>query len=454
MRMLQEILLHAAPTMIVGMCLTALYFPALMTSDSLDQWRQAGSGHFNDAHPIVYTFLIAGLRKIWDTPAIVALVQCVAMGMACGWLIAVVRRALRSSLLPAIAGACLVALHPLVALINVTIWKDVPYTAASVALIAFLLGALFLGQPDLRRPRNIALFCLIAIVCMTTRHNGPPVGFTALILMWFIQPSARKQWLVTAALTLGLFAFIRGPLIGIIGAIPANSSFVLYSHHVAAHLARGDLPVDPADQKLVKEIDSTDPAWRYDCSTINPTLFNPNFKAPLASQERDRLLKMWVAMVMKRPDIDVDHVVCSTGLIWRVLDLERDPLYLSMHGLWAPEGKVRWIISQEGDPLEASRAPGLAEWLGQRIVRFDNDPFWRPALFMYALIFAAIIAWQRQRDPRILVILVLPAVHTVILGIAAVAQDARYQLPVYVVALSTCVLLATAPLARRATDAP
>jgi len=79
-----ELLLHAAPTLVVGLTLLAFYFPSLMTPDSLDQWRQAGSGHYNDGPPLLYAFLIRGLRMPWDSPAIVPGLPSLPMAPATG----------------------------------------------------------------------------------------------------------------------------------------------------------------------------------------------------------------------------------------------------------------------------------------------------------------------------------------------------------------------------------
>ena len=60
----------------------------------------------------------------------------------------------------------------------------------------------------------------------------------------------------------------------------------------------------------------------------------------------------------------------------------------------------------------------------------------RPALFMYALIFACGVAMYRLNDRSMALLLFLPAVHTAFLSISIVAQDARYQLPLYAITLA------------------
>lgn len=102
---------------------------------------------------------------------------------------------------------------------------------------------------------------------------------------------------------------------------------------------------------------------------------------------------------------------------------------------------MTWITGEAGDPLPKSKSPQLAEFIGQMVLMPSMQAVFRPALFMYALIFACGVAMFRRNDRSMALLLFLPAVHTAFLSISIVAQDARYQLPLYAITLAAVPLL-------------
>jgi peptidoglycan/LPS O-acetylase OafA/YrhL len=76
------------------------------------------------------------------------------------------------------------------------------------------------------------------------------------------------------------------------------------------------------------------------------------------------------------------------------------------------------------------------------VLRDNLTGLWRPAPFLAGLILLAMLAWLRTRDRRVLLIPALVFVHSAVLMVAIIAQDARYQLPVYLVTLAVAPALA------------
>ncbi|MEH6418231.1 hypothetical protein [Pseudomonas sp. CGJS7] len=450
-RIALESLGYAVPTLLTGLALLALFYPGLMSSDSMDQWGQATRGEFHDGHPLLHSFFFVAVRAVWDSVAAVALTQLLLFAGAAGWLIAVVRRATAAPVWAAWAASVLLAVYPMTAITSVTLWKDVPYTAAVVGLSAFLVGAVFLGVPDIKRKRSIVALAVLMFSCMALRHNGPPVAIATLGLMAIARPRAWKQLAAAGVLAVAALMLLKGPVADMVHAKRVNAAFVLYSHHIAAHLAHGHLPADPSDAALLKDINSGGDDWRYNCSSINPTIFNDSFSWAKATPQSSRLLGIWKDLALARPDIEVDHTICSTGMLWRLSGSR--PLYLYVTALNKPQNKVRWIVSKPGEPQEDSFAPDLAQRVGSVLIDPDLTDMWRPAGFLYLLCFLTLVAWARSRDVRMLLIPSLAAAHSSVMVIAIIAQDARYQLPVYVVALATAPLLALARKPESATQA-
>lgn len=445
----REALLFSIPLFASGIACLLIFYPGMMTSDSLDQWRQAGSLSFNDAHPLLYGLMMVAARWLWDSPAAVATVQLVLLSASSGWLLASVRRATGAPPLMAWFAACLLAVFPLLPMTAVTLWKDVPYSAAVVALTAFVVTRLpRIATHEMSVGATIA-FALLMFCAMALRHNGPPVAFAAALVLLFIARHARLRVALATVAAITMMVLLKGPISDAAGIERKPVSYVLYSHHIAAHLATKHLPAAAPDQALLRQINSTDADWAYNCATVNPTVFNPHFDARLAMAHNSDLLRILLELARDRPDIEFQHGMCSSGLIWRIKDYDVDPLYLSSVGLWAPNGKVKWITGERGDPVQDSKSPALAEFLGKLALLPGMEAVFRPAVYMYLLIFACGVAFARQGDNRIWLLLVLPAVHTAFLAISIVAQDARYQLPLYGITLVAVPLLVAARRGQR-----
>ncbi|MGH8463696.1 MAG: hypothetical protein ACRER5_06075 [Pseudomonas sp.] len=340
--------------------------------------------------------------------------------------------------------ACLLAVFPLLPLTAVTLWKDVPYSAAVIALTAFVVARLPRTMTQGMSVGATIALAVLMFCAMSLRHNGPPVAFAAALVLFFLVRHARLRVALATMIAIILMILLKGPVSDAAGIERKPVSYVLYSHHIAAQLAAGNLPKAAADQALLRRINSTDADWAYNCATVNPIVFNSHFDARLAMAHNSDLLRILLEQARKHPDVEFQHGMCSSGLIWRIKDFDNDPLYLSSVGLWAPYGKVKWITGERGDPVQDSMSPALAQFVGKMSLLPVMEAVFRPAVYMYLLIFACGVAVSRRRDNRIWLLLVLPAVHTAFLAISIVAQDARYQLPLYVITLAAVPLLVAA----------
>ncbi|OHX51959.1 hypothetical protein [Planococcus faecalis] len=63
------VLLYMLPMLGASLVMFIAFYPAAMTPDSLSQWEQSETKEFTNWHPVMFTWLIMFLRKIWDSPA-------------------------------------------------------------------------------------------------------------------------------------------------------------------------------------------------------------------------------------------------------------------------------------------------------------------------------------------------------------------------------------------------
>ena len=78
-------LLYALPMIVVWGIYLLTFFPGLMSQDSIDQWAQVVSAHFNDAHPVFHTLLIWLITRFWFSPAAVVVFQIIILSLTVAW---------------------------------------------------------------------------------------------------------------------------------------------------------------------------------------------------------------------------------------------------------------------------------------------------------------------------------------------------------------------------------
>lgn len=105
--------LSSLPLLITGSVLLTMFSPAVMSTDSVDQWLQATNWKFNDVHAIVYTLYLAAFQKTTGSPVGAALVQLLGLALASGWLIAAVTRLARAPRWTALLAGILMAALPI-----------------------------------------------------------------------------------------------------------------------------------------------------------------------------------------------------------------------------------------------------------------------------------------------------------------------------------------------------
>ena len=445
---------YALPSWSVSLCLLLAFWPGVMSNDSIAQWGWAHTGIASDWHPVYHTLFLTVARKIWDTPAFAVLLQAAALGLSSGFLVAVMERATRSSVAASHVAAWSCALMPIIAFSSVTLWKDIPYAASVVFITAGTIGLLFLGRPRLSHPLAFAAALVILLVCILFRHNGPPVAAAVLVTLFVLSRANRRTIAVLAVAALGIAVVLKGPVVDAMGVQRSNVSFSLFAHHIAAHLEAGEKPAATGTSTVLRDIAKGRETWPYSCGLVDTTVFNPAFDREAAARHNVLLRDTWLQMAMDHPETELRHMACVSSLVWLVDESGQRPLYEAGASIRTVDGQLTWV-AKGSDVHERSVAPGTAARLGEWLEEARQfNLFWRPAAWLYLLIFAAWVATRRMGDWRIALVCLPVLVHSAVLAAANVAQDARYQLPVFIVALAAVPALLGSTARTRASSDP
>jgi hypothetical protein len=431
---------YGLPLLIAGGFYLHAFWPALLSADSLIQWEQMVTGRYWDWHPIFHTLTNWLITRIWFSPSAVALVQLLALSILAAWIL----HRLRQWGMPrwlAATTSLLFALSPATGILAITLWKDIPYSIALLALTLFVMETIQSDGAWLKK--KAAVICLgvdLALVALY-RHNGLPiaVGLPLLLLLAY-----RRRWrgaVAAAAVAAILIVAVRGPLYRAV-TDPQRGSFgqhglevMLSIQHVSAHLAQ-DTPLSDEERAFLDGLRPIgEGGWSYDPLCFPPAqLLDIGGNWEKWDRQRDRLFSLTASLFIRRPMVDLRHVIRSSALIWSITE-GAGPDH-SYYVAFAAGPPIRYQVMTgmtEGQMLadwRELRQPFPA-WLARTFHRPWRWLLWRTPLHLYLMLLAVAVAMARSRSLRWALLPAPIGIHSLCLACAVPGQDFRLQFPVY-----------------------
>jgi hypothetical protein len=427
-------LLYALPMLLSwGLCLLTL-MPGLIGSDSIAHFRQAWYGGDNEWHAVLDTLLLAGLTTFTRSPAIVAAFQILCLALTVAWGLRFFDRTNTPRWVPWLISV-MMALSLPVAFNVITIWKDIPYSIAVLALTLFLLFTIHSDGKWLDRKGNVIALGLVSVLIILLRQNGllvPIASFIVLVILY------RERWeavLASFAITLVSYLIFTGPVYQMLKVDTETYKVnAIIVHHLGAHINAGT-PLTKEEADFLYKVMPASQWAQYDCTlhnilwyqtdVIDRDYYNQNSLYGL------RILARWF---LAAPGVVIDHILCASSMVWSPVP----KAYFMESAFRLPNGK--WVVNNDLGIVQKSFFPRLAAWLYTWHTNIDQGNLivyilvWRPALRLYAAIILGIVLAIRRRERRYLYILTPLLVHSLTLFMVNVAQDLRYQFPAYLIA--------------------
>ncbi len=261
------------------------FYPGVMTADSLDQWRQALAGSYNDAHPFTSTLYMNAFRWIHDTPAWVGWTQVVGLSLTvAGFLGYAWRRRVSWKIIAPIVA--LFMIWPVYGIYTITIWKDILYSIAIVAvsLLTFVLIA------DKRAARQRWLFVMLAMLATSIalwRHNGIVYLILPFAALYLFCSEQRKTTIRSFGLTLALYIVMHFGMAHLLHVRPAPLvAEWLRMKTVAAVYHEKHPTISPADRRVFESF-MPESAWQqgYKCLHTDTTAMAFTSYQPLTYED-------------------------------------------------------------------------------------------------------------------------------------------------------------------------
>jgi hypothetical protein len=414
-----------------------VFWPGIMSGDSMTLWNQNLVSEYSDWQSAFYAVTLAGLMKIWYSPAFISILQILSFAFLVAWgLKALQDEGVSKIVLWAVS--LLFAISPINNLYANTLWRDIPY-ALAVMWLTVIAVKIYLNQGKWVTGWGWVWLGVSAFLIAILRQNGIPVAFALLVLLPFIYRKYWKQLAGSLLLCLALFLFMKGPVYTWLNVDRTKSgqSNLILLHHIAAHLDAGT-PLTAEEETYINSFLPI-PDWNYYCCYVGTVSYDDDFQRDrfLASSSENRTLAL--DLFLRDPLVDLKHTVCSGELAWRFNDNQCN--MKSSHGFnsWVP-GEVSWIVPNDAGLKEDSKFPALVTPYvdALRIFGFRDDflvVYLRPALYLYLAAFFVMVVIMRRNDYRALLVVLPLAIQSAILFLVSYAPAIRYQYSSYLVGL-------------------
>ena len=203
---------------LLSISIWAIFYPALMSTDSIYHYQDAVNGFYNDFHPPLLPITLSGILSIGFDIGFLMLIQCVAGSLGIRILSISVQKSfmdnqLSSTEMELIAlttfGILLIPVSPLIFYL-MTFWKDA--WLAIFLIWAFALSIHLYNEADTSQnlifyPEFFILAFIIALAALT-RHNAVVILFSLCIATWMIMRRRNIGGAYLLALSPLVFYFI------------------------------------------------------------------------------------------------------------------------------------------------------------------------------------------------------------------------------------------------------
>ncbi len=189
----------------------ALY-PGSYSPDSIDQYKQALSGEYNDWHPALHTWLFFSFPMLFsESPAIIVTFQLIWFALALGYLYYVMYS--EGCSIPFLAFSFVfIAANPNTALIMLYPWKDSAFTILATVCFSQLIRIYRSNGTWLKKPLNMLAFSLFCFLANGVRHNAILLILPLFAIVFIFFKNSRRDTLKAVAVFAVLLLILKLPL--------------------------------------------------------------------------------------------------------------------------------------------------------------------------------------------------------------------------------------------------
>ncbi len=396
-----------------------LFWPGILSPDSIDQLLQAQARDFTEWQPVGHTLMLVPSEWLFLPPAVFLMAQ---VAVAAGVVAVAFGQQARAGIprWGLVISALALAVSPPLLFMFATLWRDVTYGVCLVGA-----GVCLVASPEQRW--RLPALGLLLFGAMLARLNGPLVVGLCLGLAAVTGVLRLRQVVALGAAVYAALFVLKGPVYTAWGVDRKAPDFVVAAHQIAAHLDAGT-PLQRQEVAMLDRISAVQGGWRYTCWSAFPTALVPAFDLEEARGHRRELMRLALVLAWRDPAVTTRHVACLSRIAWafEYTDawLYRTEARLTPHGLhYVVDNRVLGVTEQSPRPE-----------LARRVVRAQaSQPtfVWAPGTYLFLIAFALAPVVGRVGLPWRHLAWSLPLLaHAVTLAILNIAFESRYGVPV------------------------
>jgi hypothetical protein len=437
-----EWLWYALPLIITWSIYLLAFWPGIMSPDSLNQWEQMQTGVYSDAHPAFHTFTNWIITRLWLSPAAVALAQILTFSFVLGWGLSVLRRYGAPRWIPWVTIVLLI-LIPSPGFIVITLWKDVFYTIAVVALSIQVFEITMSQGEWIKTKAGWVFLGVVSALVALYRHNGMPVAFGMLFCLLLFYRTLWKHLAKALLLALLICVVIRSPIYRLLG-VTANPSGIAAFSHLIARYTNSNTLILPEERAMLLNL-RPDETWPYDCYMESNLVFDGRYNFEFAYYNVTPLAVLSAKLIYRNPGVFLDHMICNSAFVYRITQ----PPNSQYETVWYDISPNNLGLVTRSVMPELQRF--LTQWSEQSLQSI-SWLIWRVPLWGY-LFFAGILIYLiRSKNWRVILIMFPILLNELPLTFLTLGQIYRYVFPTHIVSilmswsfLSMCFIPAVPP---------
>ncbi len=370
------------------------FFPANMTPDSIDQWKQAqGLVEISNHHPAFHTLMIRWISQLYPSPFVVGLFQVIfcALVLSDIWVYFASKKYNKYIL---IVLALVMAISPGNIMLVTTLWKDIPYTFSLLWLGGLLLRAFEDSFLFFKKPFLILSLIISLVFVYEFRHNGVIpfiLAMTSLIIL-AISKITKDIFLTSKIIVCGVLSvlcviLINGPVFNHYNVNTVGVGGTKFTPMLTAlgSIVHNNLPIEEEAVLLMESTTVTLDEYKEYYSRFNGDAYIygiPNKSWNRSNLNMSEVLKVYLDVIIKdRLD--------GTEILWNITQAQGSFNYKYDIGVWSTDGTM---VSNSNMVVKILRYYGAAF----EKVLLLNVLFWRSGIYIVFLMILLLFCYIKK----------------------------------------------------------
>ena len=299
-------------------------FPAILTSDSVDQFSHVVNGFkiVSDHHPVAHTLFVGIIYRfgfwLFHKPmlatACVSLVQMLIMSCIFSYLILFLHKKNVSRKI-LIFILLYFSLSPIHGYYSVTMWKDILFGGF---FLLFTLKLIELDESKSFKIINMFSFILISLLVLFFRNNALYVYLFSIPFLLFIYKDKFVKVVLCFVISLSCYFVVKGPIFAHFKINKsASSEYIAIPLQQIGRMTYKFVEFTDNERSMINDllpIETMSDA--YHPMTVDSIKFHREYHREVFDSNKSKYFKLWLQLVVKHPSIAVESYLNSTLGYW------------------------------------------------------------------------------------------------------------------------------------------